>query len=269
MPDASIRKRIEIQGVVQGVGFRPFVYRIARRFDIHGSVLNSSEGVIIEAEGGAIDVANFLDALRSELPPLARIDRLVLTEQPVQGAGNFVIEDSLIEQSLIGQSRFALVPPDVATCASCAADFTTPSNRRFAYPFTNCTNCGPRYTIIRDVPYDRPLTTMASFGMCGNCLREYQDPLDRRFHAEPNACPVCGPSLTILSDETLSNPADILARARQLLRQGKILAPSYSSRAGHHPQFQTASPPATLASASCCPTRRSTICSSMNRSTRS
>ncbi len=223
------RKRIEIQGVVQGVGFRPFVYRIARRFDIHGSVLNTSEGVVIEAEAGEDELAAFLDALRTELPPLARIDRLTLTAEAARGDGEFVIETSVA-----AAGRFALVPPDVATCSECAADFTDNANRRFAYPFTNCTNCGPRYTIIRDVPYDRPLTTMAEFRMCPACQTEYEDPLNRRFHAEPNACPDCGPSLALVSSDDLERGAPafsaahqsgpILAQARQLLRDGRILA---------------------------------------------
>ena len=230
-----IRKRIEIQGVVQGVGFRPFVYRIARRFDIHGWVLNSSDGVVIEAEGGESEVAHFLHALETELPPLARIDWLSVSNQAAHGDGEFVIE-----HSVPALGRFALVPPDIATCADCATDFTTPGNRRFSYPFTNCTNCGPRYTIIRDVPYDRPLTTMAGFQMCVRCQAEYEDPLDRRFHAEPNACPDCGPSLALLSGEELSaysrvaggaplfaparESAAILFRTRQLLGEGNILA---------------------------------------------
>ena len=156
--------------------------------------------------------------------------RLTISEAAPRGDGEFVIQHSV---PVLG--RFALVPPDVATCPDCAADFTTPGNRRFGYPFTNCTNCGPRYTIIRDVPYDRPLTTMAEFQMCASCQREYEDPLDRRFHAEPNACPDCGPSLALLSDEELSScvapqfpsgheSAAILSRARQLLREGNILA---------------------------------------------
>ena len=122
--------------------------------------------------------------------------------------------------------RFALVPPDVATCPDCAADFTTPGNRRFGYPFTNCTNCGPRYTIIRDVPYDRPLTTMAEFQMCARCQREYEDPLDRRFHAEPNACPDCGPSLALLSDEELPSCVAPQFAIRRMKARRFSLAPA-------------------------------------------
>ncbi|MGA7235851.1 MAG: acylphosphatase, partial [Bryobacteraceae bacterium] len=226
----AVRKRIEIQGIVQGVGFRPFVHRIAKRLDIRGWVLNTSDGVVIEAEGSETDILRFLRALETELPPLARIERLRLSDHAPRGDADFVIEDSV---SQLG--RFAFVPPDIATCDACAADFTAPDNRRFGYPFTNCTNCGPRYSIIRDVPYDRPKTTMAPFQMCARCAEEYADPLDRRFHAEPNACPECGPSPALLSvGELASNPAPhfvsghecaaVLDRARVLLREGRILA---------------------------------------------
>jgi hydrogenase maturation protein HypF len=238
----GIRKRIEIRGIVQGVGFRPFVYRIAKRFDMRGWVLNSSAGVVIEVEGGDARFEGFLRALRTELPPLARIDRLTVSHQAPRGDRDFIIEHS---EPSVARGGFALAPPDIATCADCAGDFTAPGNRRFQYPFTNCTNCGPRYTIIRDVPYDRPNTTMAAFPMCARCQQEYEDPLNRRFHAEPNACPDCGPWLTLLSADELAaeslpeaqlapaaapqfvsgrgSPA-ILDRARQLLREGRILA---------------------------------------------
>ncbi|HWE48828.1 MAG TPA: carbamoyltransferase HypF [Bryobacteraceae bacterium] len=227
---AGIRRRIEVRGVVQGVGFRPFVYRIARRCDIRGTVLNSSDGVVIEAEGSESGLGSFVAALQTELPPLARIDELSVQEEEYRGEAGFVIEPSAAIEG-----HFALVPPDIATCAECAADFTSPDNRRFQYPFTNCTNCGPRYTIIRDIPYDRPNTTMADFPMCAPCRAEYEDPLNRRFHAEPNACPDCGPSLALLAAEELAEenaprfaagrevPA-ILQRTRELLRQGRIVA---------------------------------------------
>jgi hydrogenase maturation protein HypF len=216
---SAIRKRIEIHGVVQGVGFRPFVYRLAKRFEIVGSVLNSSEGVVIEAEAGARSLDLFLDALPCELPPLARIDQMTVADQMPRGDREFRIANSSPQPG-----RFALVPVDVATCPECLTDLTDAGNRRFGYPFTNCTNCGPRYSIIRDVPYDRPNTTMAEFPLCPSCRREYEDPSDRRFHAEPNACPDCGPSLSLLGRNDLTSSADILARTRQLLREGNILA---------------------------------------------
>lgn len=224
------RRRIEIEGVVQGVGFRPFVFRIAQRLNVRGWVLNSSDGVVIEAEASGETVDAFIAALKSELPPLARIDKLTEAVVNVEGDGGF-----LVRQSSPRTGRFTLAPPDVATCADCFADFTDPANRRFGYPFTNCTNCGPRYTIIADVPYDREKTTMARFAMCASCQAEYGDPSNRRFHAEPNACPVCGPGLALLSAEQLQSAGAIefargarngaiLEQTRALLQQGEILA---------------------------------------------
>jgi hydrogenase maturation protein HypF len=224
------RKRIQIQGVVQGVGFRPFVYRIAQRFDIRGYILNSSGGVVIEAEAAGPALEQFIASLSAELPPLARIDELQVTSMEPAGEDRFTIHESA---PIPG--RFALVPPDVATCEDCRLDFTTRGNRRYGYPFTNCTNCGPRYTIIRDIPYDRPKTTMVDFPMCPACQAEYEDPSNRRFHAEPNACPVCGPGLALLSNEQLAagiapefatgaRGDAILKRARDLLAHGQILA---------------------------------------------
>jgi hydrogenase maturation protein HypF len=223
----AARKRIEIAGVVQGVGFRPFVYRVAQRFSIRGYVLNSSGGVVIEAEAGEAALEKFVAALSAELPPLARIDDLKIAAIAPMGDQRFTIR-----QSSAMAGHFALVPPDVGTCDDCRADFTDPANRRYLYPFTNCTNCGPRYTIIRDVPYDRRKTTMDEFALCAACQAEYEDPLNRRFHAEPNACPECGPGLVLLSAAELACGAEprfaddpmIPDRARRLLADGKILA---------------------------------------------
>ena len=213
-----MRCRIELQGVVQGVGFRPFVYRTALRYGIGGRVWNSSEGVFIEAEACADDLDAFLHTLRTELPPLARIDRLAVSNQAPLGTSLFQIDGS---QSLgDGLTASTLVPPDIATCPECLAECTNPANRRFQYPFTNCTNCGPRFSIIQDVPYDRSSTTMSGFPLCPACQAEYADPADRRFHAEPNACPECGPSLELVGEA----PCDIPQRARELLHSGKILA---------------------------------------------
>lgn len=214
-----VRQRIQLRGVVQGVGFRPFVYRIAQECGVRGRVLNSSEGVVIEAEAGESALHRFLDLLTTELPPLARIDDLSLFPQTPLGDTAFAIEHSVSQSG-----RFSLVPPDVATCPACARDFTSPDNHRYQYAFTNCTNCGPRYTIIRDVPYDRVSTTMTDFPMCPRCQAEYEDPLNRRFHAEPNACPDCGPSLNLLGEEALPSQSAILDRTRSLLREGRILA---------------------------------------------
>ncbi len=203
-----MRKRIQVQGIVQGVGFRPFVYMLARAGNLAGWVRNSSEGVFIEVEGSGEAIGRFVEGLSSAAPVLAQIDRVESKDVPEEGALRFVILESAA-----AAGEFVLVPPDVATCADCYRDFTDPRNRRYGYPFTNCTNCGPRYTIIRDIPYDRPKTTMAEFSMCADCEAEYRNPADRRFHAQPNACPVCGPSL--------SAP---LGEARRWLREGKVVA---------------------------------------------
>lgn len=202
------RKRILISGIVQGIGFRPFVYRLAQRFGIRGSVLNTSEGVLVEVEGGHDSLERFLQALTNEHPPHASIRSMEVTDLEPAGLSGFIIRDSVSDEN-----QFVLVSPDLATCDDCRRECADPSNRRFGYPFTNCTNCGPRYSIIRDIPYDRPLTTMASFAMCPDCQAEYDDPGDRRFHAQPNACPVCGPSLSMVLDE-----------ARRLLAAGQIVA---------------------------------------------
>jgi len=209
------RKRIRVQGIVQGVGFRPFVYRLAVSLGLSGHVLNVSGGVIIEVEGSAAAMDSFLDRLPKEAPPLASIDELIQEPRAVLGDLIFTIHDSVPDPG-----KFALVPPDLSTCDACLADFTDPSNRRFGYPFTNCTNCGPRYTIIQDIPYDRPKTTMSVFPMCPECQAEYDDPLNRRFHAQPNACARCGPWLEL--DEAFGR--DALVSVRTLLKQGAVVA---------------------------------------------
>jgi hydrogenase maturation protein HypF len=203
-----VRKQIRVRGVVQGVGFRPFVFNLAQRLRLSGYVLNSSAGVQIELEGDPAQIEIFLRELDENPPPLAQIEDISLESLDPAGYASFSIRESV---DVPGQ--LAPVSPDVSTCADCLRDFQTPGNRRFGYPFTNCTNCGPRYTITRMIPYDRPLTTMACFPMCEQCLREYEDPSDRRFHAQPNACPDCGPAITLSVE-----------MARQLLREGRILA---------------------------------------------
>ena len=184
METPSLRRRIEIQGAVQGVGFRPFVYRIAQIAGVHGYVLNTSAGVVIEAEGDQPSVDRFFRALQDELPPLARIDEIRITEMEIAQAARNGEPGFAIRESLETEGRFAFVPPDAATCSDCLRELTTPSDRRYHYPFINCTNCGPRYTIIRDVPYDRAKTTMAPFRMCAACQvgvrGSGQSPLSRR-----------------------------------------------------------------------------------------
>jgi hydrogenase maturation protein HypF len=201
-----MRKLIRIRGTVQGVGFRPFVSNLAKRLEISGFVRNTEAGVEIEAEGAAVE--RFMAELRSGAPPLARIAEMDVTDLKLRNEPGFEIRESAPK---VGD--FALVPPDIATCADCLRDLTQPGNRRYHYPFTNCTNCGPRYTIIRDVPYDRAATTMAGFRLCPACEAEYGDASDRRFHAQPNACPVCGPQI--------SAP---LAAVQDWLRNGQVVA---------------------------------------------
>jgi hydrogenase maturation protein HypF len=191
---ARVRKRIQVRGTVQGVGFRPFVFNLANRLQITGFVRNTEAGVEIEAEGSAVDT--FLAALRVEAPALARIAEIEVSDLEPRDENAFEIRESGRRMG-----DFGLVPPDIATCTECFHDITTPGNRRYLYPFTNCTNCGPRYTIIQDIPYDRPATTMSAFPMCGDCTAEYHNPRDRRFHAQPNACPVCGPQISAPAEE--------------------------------------------------------------------
>ncbi len=214
-----IRTAIRVEGIVQGVGFRPFVYSLATSLGLGGLVGNDSGGVFAEVEGSPAAVEAFLESLARDAPPLARIERIITAALPPDGTAAFTIAPSEP-----GRERRTLVSPDTATCADCLAELADPGDRRFGYPFINCTNCGPRFTIVRDVPYDRPLTTMAGFRMCERCAAEYHDPADRRFHAQPTCCPACGPRLSLLdpAGEQLSGPP--LAAAADLLRQGKVLA---------------------------------------------
>lgn len=215
--------RLHISGVVQGVGFRPFVYGLARRYDLTGWVRNSSSGVDIEIDGPAEMLAAFTHALTAELPPLARIDRLETAARPANGYSRFEIVASRAEPD-----AFQPISPDMTVCPDCLRELLDPSDRRYRYPFINCTNCGPRYTIIRDIPYDRPLTTMAGFPLCPQCAAEYDDPLDRRFHAQPVACPACGPHLWLEPNHAPAedSPRDEAAiqATRRHLREGRIVA---------------------------------------------
>ena len=212
--------QISVRGVVQGVGFRPFVYQLATKHNLKGWVLNTSGDVKIEVEGDRETLGKFVTQLETMAPPLARIEGIVAASASPAGYTEFQIRHSLAEEG-----KYQLVSPDIATCDACRRELLATGDRRYRYPFTNCTNCGPRFTIIEDIPYDRPKTTMRCFKMCPECQREYDDPLDRRFHAQPNACPKCGPSLTLVngSGETIACP-DVIAEASKLLREGKILA---------------------------------------------
>ena len=224
---AARRKHIVVRGIVQGVGFRPFVYTLAHSLGLIGYVFNSSAGVTIEIEGGEAEIATFTETLRSDPPHLSAIASITVSEVAARGGEGFSILESHEEPG-----AFSLISPDAGTCDACWRDFGDPRNRRYGYPFTNCTHCGPRYTIIQDIPYDRATTTMARFTMCTACAAEYSDPADRRFHAQPNACPVCGPSLELvprgvpLADCSFANRDSLtmIHKARALLRAGNILA---------------------------------------------
>jgi hydrogenase maturation protein HypF len=187
---SRLRLQFRVQGVVQGVGFRPFVYALATRLGLSGFVYNDSSGVCIEVEGPTLSLSDFRRALSEQRPPLAQIEQITVTTLPVTSTTGFSIVDSESNSA-----SHTLVSPDISICDDCLRELFDPNDRRYRYPFINCTNCGPRFTIIQDVPYDRPLTTMAPFELCSDCLREYNSPDNRRFHAQPNACPQCGPHL--------------------------------------------------------------------------
>jgi hydrogenase maturation protein HypF len=193
---SNVGRHIQIRGTVQGVGFRPWVYQLARREGVGGRVRNDSSGVVIEAFGDDVAIEVFTLDLARNLPPAARVREMEWEPIPYEDVAEFAIVAS--ER---GSERNVSVPPDLATCDQCVGEVFDPADRRYLYPFTNCTNCGPRYTIVRDVPYDRDKTTMARFAMCDACRREYDDPLNRRFHAQPNACPACGPRVTAVTPQ--------------------------------------------------------------------
>lgn len=221
------RRRLQIEGIVQGVGFRPFVYNLARRAGLVGEVLNDASGVTIVVEGETAVLNTFTAALRSDAPPLALIERIT-TENLTVSTNGHTLDSFTIGSSQPSDSRSAFISPDIASCDDCLREMFDPEDRRFRYPFINCTNCGPRFTIIEDVPYDRPFTTMSPFEMCADCLAEYQDPTNRRFHAQPNACPACGPQLQLLMNDGQeligSTVKDMVQQAQLLLRQGEIVA---------------------------------------------
>jgi hydrogenase maturation protein HypF len=213
------RRAITVRGIVQGVGFRPFVYGLASRLRLGGFVRNQSGTLHIEVEGTADAIEQFVRELRTRPPPLAQVDAIEARAEPARGQREFEIR-----QSEPGGPPDFCISPDVAVCDDCLAEMFDPSDRRFRYPFINCTHCGPRLTIIRGAPYDRPLTTMAGFEMCAACRAEYEDPRDRRFHAQPIACAACGPALTALDAGGRLVRGDPLRRAIQALREGKIVA---------------------------------------------
>ncbi len=229
-------RRIQIRGIVQGVGFRPWVYRLACEEGIAGRVRNDTSGVTIDAfaPGSALDA--FVARLGSSAPPAAAVRDLSFEPIPAENADRF----SIVESDSAGE-RSISIPPDLATCSECLAEIFDPANPRFRYPFTNCTHCGPRFTIATGVPYDRPATTMMPFSMCGSCRHEYESVLDRRFHAQPNACPECGPSLVLTtpSGETFGN-GNPIGTAVRALRDGLIVA--IKGLGGFHLACDAASP---------------------------
>ena len=217
----SLKNGVEIlvRGTVQGVGFRPFVFKLACHFSIAGTVTNTSEGVVIQAAGPQI--FSFIEALSAEAPPLARIE--ALSHRPLEK--RLQADSFTIVASRSSASSRANIPPDISVCQDCFEELTDPADRRFGYPFINCTNCGPRFSIIETIPYDRPKTSMKDFTMCGDCSREYLDPMDRRFHAQPNGCPVCGPAISLHDSQGRPlNSTDVLAAAITAIIQNKVLA---------------------------------------------
>src|SRR5512143_2114624 len=216
--------RVHITGIVQGVGFRPFVYNLATRLNLKGWVRNTSAGVDIEVDGHKDSLDSFVKLLHAEAPPLSRIDEFSASFRPASGFRSFdIVHSEAVE------GAFQPISPDVAICDDCLRELFDPNDRRYRYPFINCTKCGPRFTIIKDIPYDRPLTTMSGFPMCPDCAREYADPADRRFHAQPVACPVCGPQIWLEAASAGSTARVVrgeaaLQSARRLLADGRILA---------------------------------------------
>jgi hydrogenase maturation protein HypF len=215
------RARVRVEGTVQGVGFRPYVHRLAGELGLAGFVLNDSQGVLLEIEGAGDAVQRFLARLGPDAPPLAVLESITVADREPTGDGSFEIRPSPH-----GERADVPVAPDSATCDDCLQELLDPSDRRYRYPFINCTNCGPRFTIVRGVPYDRRLTTMAGFQMCRACRAEYEDPRDRRFHAQPNACPDCGPTLSLLDagGRLVARADAALAAAVDALRGGGIVA---------------------------------------------
>ena len=214
------RRKIRVEGIVQGVGFRPFVFRLAKEHLLGGYVLNDAHGVVIDAEGENGRIEKFISSLRRTAPPLSRIVNMSMQTLNPIGYTTFEIRES--EKTA---ERSALISADITVCDDCLRELFDHNDRRYRYPFINCTNCGPRYTITNDIPYDRPNTSMAKFRMCSDCQREYDDPDDRRFHAQPNACPVCGPKVTLLDAQSIIVVTkDPITNAAQLLHKGLIVA---------------------------------------------
>ena len=214
----EIRKNIIIKGIVQGVGFRPFIHKLVQNYNLSGWVLNSNQGVEMDIEGKTEDLKHFIIDIKEKLPPLARIEKIDINQLPLIGYKGFYIKKSMVKE----EDGFVLVSPDISICKDCLQELFDPHNRRFRYPFINCTNCGPRFTIIKDSPYDREKTTMSTFKMCPQCQREYENIEDRRYHAQPNACADCGPQVSLYQNKKRLEDIDPIEEAVKLLKKGKI-----------------------------------------------
>ena len=220
MAEDYVARRLEASGIVQGVGFRPFVYQLAKKYNLKGDVANTSTGVTIYIEGALSNIESFSQDLAQKNPPLSCITKISVYPEAVKNTKGFTIAKS---KNATGKS--ALISPDVSVCDDCLREFFDPADRRYLYPFINCTNCGPRYTIIDDIPYDRPKTSMKHFKMCKKCRAEYDDPGNRRFHAQPNACEDCGPHVTLYDNNRKRVPASkAIEKTAALLKQGYIIA---------------------------------------------
>jgi hydrogenase maturation protein HypF len=213
------RLKLTVKGIVQGVGFRPFIYSLAKKYALNGFVLNNTEGVEIEVEGEDQNLKEFIEDIRKAPPSISSVEAIEEALLPLFGYKEFVIKESTKKDV-----SSLLISPDIATCDDCLRELFDPKDRRLRYPFINCTNCGPRFTIIKDIPYDRPRTTMSKFEMCKECREEYEDPQNRRFHAQPNACRVCGPKIFLLDRAGKEIEGDPIKETADLLRQGKIVA---------------------------------------------
>ena len=238
--DGRVRREVRVEGIVQGVGFRPFVHQLASRLGLAGLVGNDASGVFVEVEGPPAAVETFVRDLAARAPPLAVVERVTARPVAPRGQAGFVIA-----ASAPGGDRQALVSADSATCDACLAELDDPADRRYRYPFINCTDCGPRFTIVRDVPYDRPNTTMAGFAMCADCTREYEDPADRRFHAQPVCCPACGPTLRLVGADGRPLGGEPLPAAAGLVRAGRVVA--VKGLGGYHLAADAACEPAVAA----------------------
>ena len=218
-----IRARLEITGTIQGVGFRPFIYRLATTQGLTGHVANTAAGVTIEIDGTAQEIEGFAQAISRDKPPLANIEEFHIARSAISPAD--ISQNFQIVESIATGNRIGPVTPDSDVCDNCLAELFDPDDRRYLYPFINCTDCGPRFTLIEKTPYDRPLTAMKQFALCPRCQAEYTDPLDRRFHAQATCCPACGPAVTLTTpDRQTVAGSEPIRMAADLIQAGNIVA---------------------------------------------